>query len=270
MSYKIVFIDIDGTLLDPEHSIANDTKEAVRWLVEEVKVPVILATARPYYGSYFFRDALGLISPMICFNGGLIMDNEGKVEVDYKVEASVARKVAEIALDHDANLMLLDHHQAYALKHDEWVESEEELTKKKSKAMPFDQVHADWAARGLAGANKLMAIGEPERIAKLEKTLKSVFSDQLVINISHPSYLEITNPSASKQQGVAYLHTKLGIRREEVVAIGDSFNDTDMLRYAGLGIAMGNAHELVKQAADWVTKSNHEHGVALALREVFG
>ena len=139
-----------------------------------------------------------------------------------------------------------------------------------AKIMAFPQIYADWQQRGLEGANKLMAIGQPDAIAKLEENLKDTFVDQLTINISHPSYLEITNPSATKQQGVAYLHQLLGFKSEEVVAIGDSFNDIDMIRYAGLGVAMGNAHVNVKMAADWVAPSNAQHGVAKALHEIFG
>lgn len=265
---KIVFIDIDGTLLNSHHQISEATANAIKAATKK-GVKVILATARPYYGADIFRKQLQLTSPIICFNGGLIIDKAGKVLVDYKIGADHARLITNIATELNINLIYLDVECSYALKNDQWLAMEEELTDKKSSVLSFDQIEASWLERKSSGPNKIMAVGSPVIIAELELKIKSVVGDELTVNISHPSYLENTNVLASKQQGAAFILDQFGLKSHDMVAIGDSFNDIDMLRYAGVGIAMGNAHDKVKQAADWVTKSNDQDGVAHALGQIF-
>lgn len=265
---KIVFIDIDGTLLNNHHQISDATSKAIKAATER-GINVILATARPYYGADIFRKQLKLTTPIICFNGGLIVDEVGKVLVDHKIAVGQARMLTEIATNLNVNLIYLDAERSYALKNDQWLAMEEELTDKKSEVLSFDQIVVSWSYRKIVGPNKIMAVGLPNHITELESKIKSVFGDELTVNISHPSYLENTNSLASKQQGAAYLLNQFGFKNPDMVAIGDSFNDIDMLRFAGTGVAMGNAHDKVKQAADWVTKSNDQDGVAHTLIQIF-
>jgi Cof subfamily protein (haloacid dehalogenase superfamily) len=265
---KIVFIDIDGTLLNGHHHISDETSKAITEATER-GIKVILATARPYYGADIFRKQLRLKTPIICFNGGLIIDELGKVLVDHKIEAEQAQLLTDIATELEVNLIYLDYERSYALKNDQWLAMEEELTDKKSEILSFDQIVASWSERNSSGPNKIMAVGPPDQISALELKIKSVVGNELTVNISHPSYLENTNALASKQQGAAFLLDRFGFKNHEMVAIGDSFNDIDMLRFAGTGVAMGNAHEKVKQAADWVTKTNDQDGVAHAISQIF-
>uniref|UniRef100_UPI004049EF6F Cof-type HAD-IIB family hydrolase n=1 Tax=Fulvivirga sp. TaxID=1931237 RepID=UPI004049EF6F len=265
---KIVFIDIDGTLLNNHHQISEATTKAIKAATEK-GIKVILATARPYYGADIFRKQLILTTPIICFNGGLIIDEVGKVLVDHKIAVGQAKILTEIATSLNVNLIYLDAERSYALKNDQWLAMEEELTDKKSEVLSFERIAASWSERESTGPNKIMAVGPPDQISALELKIKSVVGNELTVNISHPSYLENTNALASKQQGAAFLLEQFGFKNHEMVAIGDSFNDIDMLRFAGVGVAMGNAHDKVKQAADWVTKSNDQDGVAHALIQIF-
>jgi hypothetical protein len=197
------------------------------------------------------------------------VDEEGKVLVDHKISVEQASLLTNIANSLEVNLIYLDAERSYALKNDQWLAMEEELTDKKSEVMSFAQIAASWVDRNSNGPNKIMAVGSPDIISQLEVEIKSAVDDELTVNISHPSYLENTNALASKQQGAAFLLEQFGYKQHEMVAIGDSFNDIDMIRYAGVGIAMGNANEKVKQAADWVTKTNDQDGVAHALSQIF-
>jgi Cof subfamily protein (haloacid dehalogenase superfamily) len=116
-------------------------------------------------------------------------------------------------------------------------------------------------------AMKIMAISNNEEtLLTIEQTLKTKYEDMLHITRSKPHFLEIMHPEADKAKALEIIAKHYGIERHEVMAIGDSYNDIEMLEWAGLGIAMGNAFETVKDAADFVTASNEEEGVAEALR----
>ncbi len=270
MDYKIVFLDIDGTLLNPDHEISAGTAAIIRRLYRDLKIPMVLATARPYHGAYFFREQLGLGTPMINFNGALIVDPDGGHQVSHQIDHQTIKDVAKAVDDHHLNLALHDDQASYAVKRDNWITLEEGLTKTKAFIGPINEIFEKWAQRGSHTANKLMAMGEPSNITRLEHHLKADPSIDLTINISHPSYLEITHPLASKHLAIQHVHEAFGFDRSEVVAIGDSFNDLEMIKYAGLGIAMGNAHPDVKAIADRVTLANDQEGVRVMLEELFG
>ncbi len=269
MAFKMVFIDIDGTLLNNHHQITPGTKETIQTLAMQYDIKIVLATARPYYGAWFFRDELGLDTPIVCFNGALIVDHLGTTLVNHTVGEADANIVATSALAHRVNLAFLDKEMAYALKRDYWVTMEEKLTRKEATVLPYENILKAWANRGISGANKLMGMGDPDLIELMEYKLKKDEDLNLTINTSHPSYLEITHVEASKQHAVKYLHELFEVKREEVVAIGDSFNDTEMIKYAGLGVAMGNAHENVQAIANEVAPANEDEGVKAILQKLF-
>jgi len=101
----------------------------------------------------------------------------------------------------------------------------------------------------------------------LEAVLRERFGRELYITRSKPYYLEMLHPEATKGRALRVVAGYFGIPRQEVIAIGDSFNDLDMIRYAGLGVVMENAREEVKRFADYVTRSNEDDGVAEVLEK---
>jgi len=116
-------------------------------------------------------------------------------------------------------------------------------------------------------AMKIMAITDNEKVLlEMEAELRSRYSQRLYITRSKPFFLEIMSREASKANALQVVAEHYGIDRKEIMAIGDSYNDIDMIEWAGLGVAMGNAFKPVKEAADYVTVSNDEAGVAEAIR----
>jgi hypothetical protein len=116
-------------------------------------------------------------------------------------------------------------------------------------------------------AMKIMAISHDEKqLLDMERNLKLNYGDNLHITRSKPYFLEVMHVQANKAKALEVVARHYGIHRQEVMAIGDSYNDLEMIEWAGLGVAMGNAFEPVKEAADFVTTSNEEEGVAEALR----
>jgi Cof subfamily protein (haloacid dehalogenase superfamily) len=120
-------------------------------------------------------------------------------------------------------------------------------------------------AKEPTGINKVMAIGHESVIATVESKLVSVFPSGLNIYTSKPTYLEIMREDASKTKAVQFLMERYGIRREEIIAIGDNFNDKEMIAYAGTGVAMGNAPDAIKAVADYITDTNQRDGVRKAI-----
>ena len=115
---------------------------------------------------------------------------------------------------------------------------------------------------------KVAGIGEESTLREKRRELERIFAGKLYVTQSSFDLLEFLHPAVSKVNALKAIATDLGIAPAEIVAIGDNHNDIGMIRYAGLGIAMGNAHDEVKAAADLVTLSNAEEGVAVVIEKL--
>ncbi len=115
---------------------------------------------------------------------------------------------------------------------------------------------------------KVAGIGEESTLREKRRELERIFTGKLYVTQSSFDLLEFLHPAVSKVNALKTIATDLGIAPAEIVAIGDNHNDIGMIRYAGLGIAMGNAHDEVKAAADFVTLSNAEEGVAVVIEKL--
>ena len=111
---------------------------------------------------------------------------------------------------------------------------------------------------------KCLIVGNPEPLSTLEKKMKKALEGKMNVFRSEPFFLELVPNGIDKARSLAVLLDELGMAREEMIAIGDGFNDLSMIQFAGLGVAMANAQEVVRQAADYITLSNEEDGVAAA------
>lgn len=257
--YKAVFSDFDGTLLTSEHKISPKTQAAIERITAK-GIPFVPISARSPKGIWPYADQLG-VDLIVAFSGALILNRQG--EVLYSVQIApqdVALLNAEF-VDFPAlatNYYFFDDCVTNDLQN-RWVQYEigvthiEMLQGEKGKVYP---------------AHKIQVIGEPEEILQLENRLKAKFP-HLSIHRSLDSFLEIMEKSASKGQAVRFLESYLNVTTEQAVAFGDNFNDLDMLENVGLGVAMANAPEAIKAAANRVTASNNEDGIALVLNEVF-
>lgn len=114
---------------------------------------------------------------------------------------------------------------------------------------------------------KCLIVGDPERLAILEKEMYEHLKDRMGVFRSEPYFLELVPKGIDKAQSLAVLLKEIGMTKEEMIAIGDGFNDLSMIKYAGLGVAMANAQEVVRQNADYITLSNEEDGVAAVVEK---
>jgi Cof subfamily protein (haloacid dehalogenase superfamily) len=151
----------------------------------------------------------------------------------------------------------------YIEQMDYWAKQESEITNIIPTVMKFKELIETWKKEG-AGPNKILCMADPDKISLLKEKTKDI---KLNIYPSKHTYLEIMPSNASKTSAINVLQKKFNVKQSEIIAIGDNYNDIDMLVYAGIGIAMGNAPEEVKKHGNDVTLTNDEDGVAIALKK---
>lgn len=267
MNYKIVFSDIDGTLLNKERELSPATIEAIKKL--ENKVPFVLISARMPAAMRHLQKELGITDlPIICYNGGLILvDNE--VRSSTVIESDILEGLHRYNSKNNCHLSLYHMDEWYVPQMDKWAQREINNTKitpqVKSNAETIDK----WKSEN-KGAHKIMAMGEEGHIDQIRNFLAESFPGQLHLYRSKDTYLEIAPSSISKFTAIEFLlkdHFKLST--EEAVAIGDNYNDVEMLKNIGYGVAVGNARPEALEAANVVAGNSIEDGVAKILVKIF-
>jgi len=260
--YRMVAIDLDGTLLSSRKSITAKTHTAVRAAVK-AGVKVVLATARPPRSVRGYYEALKLDTPTVNYNGALIWDEPQKrVILHTPLDAAVARKVIAWARKKYPEMLvsveILD--KWYT---DHYSEMPEYVTET-SKHFTPDFVGPIEAFLTVP-ITKLMLLGNPIWIEAVEKEIGPAFGKKITHVRSDPHLLQIMNPGISKAMALDKVAASLGIKPAEVMAIGDAPNDIEMLQWAGLAIVPENGWKEVKKIADHVVASNDADGVAEAL-----
>jgi Cof subfamily protein (haloacid dehalogenase superfamily) len=273
--YKAVFLDMDGTLLRSDHSVSDITKQTIRKLSEK-GISVTLVSARPLDAILPTALELGLSeSPLITLNGGYIVESEQPI-FQASIDLDTTARLTEQIRPSGATIAYYLQREWFAEVNDSWIEHEQKIMDVKIKIAPFPELLKEWSARGEgsgsnkgSGPNKMMVMSEPDSIAVIERNLLARYNGSLNIYPSKPTYLEIMVPAASKSNALRFLMERMHISPEETVAMGDNFNDREMIQFVGLGVAMGNAPDEIKAVADYVTDTNNNDGVQKALEKYF-
>lgn len=256
---RIVAIDLDGTLLNDNGTVDPVTKQVIQHVIHN-GIHVVLATGRNFSSAQGFAKLLGIQLPVITYNGALIALNWTKRLVDLPLDINLVRHLLQELQNRGYYIKVYLNDKLYVQQ-----AKEETYVFSKKHDIPFIEVGNNQLTKISENPHKIVVIDEVEEINQLDRNLidwKSVLS----IYKSSPDGLEIVHQNASKSKALSYLCAQLGIERSQTMAIGNEGNDLDMIRWAELGIAMGNATEEVKQNAQWITRSNEELGVAYALK----
>ncbi|EHI97528.1 Cof-like hydrolase [Clostridium sp. DL-VIII] len=262
-NFKMVCLDIDGTLLNSNHQISESVKDAIGAVVNKMNIPVILVSARMPKGITFLQKELEIKQPIICYSGALILDKD-KTVLDKKfINVWDLEKVYRVAKNYNIHMSLYKDDEWYIEEMDNWAKQESDITNIIPKISDFKELIELWK-KEKTGPNKILCMANPDEIIKLKENIKA---DDLNLYLSKPTYLEIMQGTVSKTTAINYLQKVFSVAKEEIITMGDNYNDIDMLKYSGLGIAMGNAPEDVKIHADCVTSTNDEDGVAEALKK---
>lgn len=255
---RLVAIDLDDTLLTDDLVIAPGAKQAIARAMDE-GVVVTLATGRMFPAARPFARELGLDVPLITYNGALIRTAGGETWWHKPVPRPLALEVLDYAETEGWAVQCYCDDRLYVTRIDDDVRYYTDIAN-----VPAQTVADMRALLEERETTKLLGVGEPDEIARRAVELDEKFRGRLTITISKPRFVEMLDAGVSKAAALAEVARRFGIEREQVMAIGDSFNDWDMLRWAGLGVAMGNAPPEIQAMADQVVSSNMEEGVAEA------
>lgn len=265
--YKAVFIDMDGTLLKKDHTISEVNKNALQRLLDK-GILVVPISARPLHGLLpITQQVVPSSMPVVSLNGGYIYHND---EIIF--QASVG--LNEVAAIHDelhkqaVSVIYYSQMNWFATENTSATTKEQRITEVAIQIQPIEQIIGGWNDTN-TGPNKILIVGDKDLIIAVENKLKGLYHGKLNIFKSQSSYLELMHLQASKTKAIQFLMNQYGIVQEEVIAIGDNYNDMEMIEYAGVGVAMGNAPEEIKKVANFVTDTNQNDGVAKALAQYF-
>lgn len=266
MKYKAICSDIDGTLLNAERELSIETLKVLQAARE--RAHIILASSRMPAAMRHLQAQLGILnSPLICYNGGYVIDfPEGSAEPlvlhSTPIDLEVCKVIQQLSIGTEVHVSLYHADEWYVPAQDYWANREANNTKVQPQVADFAAVFEDWGNRGI-GAHKVMCMGLEDEIEAIEQHLALHHPNDLSLYRSKPTYLEIAHRSISKRTAIELLlHQKFDLDWSDLIAFGDNFNDMEMLEAVGLGVAVGNAKDEVKQIANLVTLPGKEDGVA--------
>lgn len=267
MGRKMLVLDIDGTLTNSRKEITPETKKAVRGIMEEGHIAVI-ASGRPTKGIRKAAAELELARYggfALSYNGARITEmKSGRDIFQKKLERCFVPRICDFAIQRDMGMMTYEGDFAIAgTKVDKYMELE---TRINDIAIKRPENFGEYVNFDVF---KCLLTAEADRAETLEKEMADVFGDTVSVYRSEPFFIEVMPKGVNKAAGIEILLERTGIKREDVVCCGDGFNDLSMIRFAGTGVAMANAREEVKKAADFVTLSNDDDGVAFAIKKFF-
>jgi hypothetical protein len=252
-------LDLDGTLIGKDLILSPRVRGTISAAVAR-GAQVTLVTGRMFQSTLPFAQELGVTLPLICYQGALIRDPVSR-EVLYHqpVPLPLARQVIQVVRQWGLHVNVYVDDELYVERLTPEAERYGSISK-----VPIHLV-GDLLSFLSTDPTKLVIVSDEATIDRAVRELQSHFGEALYVTESYPIFCEIAHPGCNKGRSLEWLAARYGFPREEVLAIGDGPNDVEMIRWAGLGIAMGNAPEEVRAAADWVTGTVQEEGAALAL-----
>lgn len=266
MDCKLIAMDLDGTLNNDEKRITKKTIAALM-AAQQRGIRLALASARPSPGLYKERDILRMGEfggILMSYNGGRIVDAAtGKTLFETAMDIRQTKRVLRFLetlpvtpiLDDGKQFYVTDR-TGYKVEYECW-----------NNGMVCSEVENLSDFLDFAPVKILMSV-MPEKLSAVQQRIAAFLPEELTVVQTAPFYLEIIPKRINKGQGVLDICGALGIKAEEVIAFGDAANDIPMLRSAGIGVAMDNAAQNVKQEADYVTLSNNDDGIAAALEKL--
>jgi Cof subfamily protein (haloacid dehalogenase superfamily) len=267
---RLVVLDIDGTIAGENNEISAAVQEAVQ-AVREKGIQVAIATGRMFHSALRFYELLDLDLPLMAYQGALIQEPKtGTVHRHW----TLAKPTALQLIDYFEQVDFEQHLSVHAYVQDRlYVRA----------ITPESQLYSDRTGVKLYPIGDLRTLiqeHEPTKLLALSQNaahidslythLRTQYSPaELYLTKSIATFFEATNPLVNKGTAVQYIAEELlGLSAHQVLTIGDNFNDVEMLQYAGIGIAMGNAPDPVKAFADWVAPDVESHGAAIALSKI--
>ena len=256
MKYKLIAVDMDGTLLDDNKNISPLTIKAIQ-KAESMGIIFTISTGRPIMGVEKYNQILNLKSPIITYNGAAIVkaDTKKVLFIQNLLEQD-AIKILELGSNLGITMCIWAHDNLYCNVLNELVMD----YKKLSDVEPI--LINDFTTLAKEGITKILWYSDATFIENVQLKLKNINFNKVSFYTSKPTFLEFVHSDVSKARAMEQIGKMYGISRKEMIAVGDGQNDLPMIEYAGLGVAMANSSDEIKQKANYVTKnSNNNDGV---------
>ena len=261
---RLLAIDLDDTLLTGELIITPRAKSAIQ-AARLQGVTVTLATGRMYRAALPYAQELELDAPLITYQGALVSTPDGRIISHQPLDQQLSVELLDFILP-------LGYHVNVYIRDEFYIEKRSPEAER-YRAMIRTDFHEVPSLRAMMagsadGATKIAIISDTGGIRELGEAIRAKFGQRVIAVPSKPTFLEINRPDTGKGVALAALAAESGIDRRQVMAIGDSPNDLDMIEYAGWGVAVANGEETVREKARWVTASNEDEGVAIAIEHL--
>lgn len=271
---KLFAFDIDGTLLDNNSNLPSSSIDAIKKL-EDAGIKVVLASGRVFSSIKYIQKLLGITGPIVSTNGSLISFDGEQIYKSYYIDNELLDELYEFCLEHKLDFHFYDEDNYYSnrlnldrIKHlmldnDYGMNYQVDLIIKKD---PVAYLKSQGKKAVKFQVSRIDKKNIPRE--KIINLLQDKFGDYLYITASGDHLVEIGNKNATKWTSIEEICQKLGIDTREVAAIGDAYNDIPMVKGAGLGFAMGNAKDKLKEVADIFVSDNESGGALEAVNYV--
>lgn len=265
MPHRIVFSDIDGTLLNSERELSELTISEIKRIKNTI--PIVLISSRMPDAMNHLQEELDIKNqPMICYNGGLILVDQKPVHSTF-ISPDIIEELDTFNKDQKFHISLYHNNDWFVPKMDFWANREANNTKVNPVVKSTQHVIQEWKTHN-KGAHKIMCMGEESYIDQAYTFLENRFKDTLHLYRSKPTYIEIAHKSISKLTAIEILlDSYFKIPISDAVAFGDNYNDIAMLQAVGTGVAVANAKPETLQVANVITLSGKENGVATYIQK---
>jgi len=260
---KLVATDLDDTLLNQEWKISPRNVQAIRQAVKQ-GVKVTLATGRMAFSCRHYARELGLDVPIITYHGALVEQGlSGEVLYRKVIDTDLAAEIVENLLKKRIHTQIYIKDRVFVTKANAYSEAYGKMASvivEEADVFKLLQKEPD-------GLEKILCIGDEAELRKAAEELQQNYAQRLHFTSSKTNFFDMIHPEVNKGTALKALAEQSGILQQEVMAIGDSLNDREMITYAGIGVAVENARVEIKEIADYITASNREDGVAKAIEK---
>lgn len=267
--YKMLVTDIDGTLLNRAKEITEATRQAIYKMIDE-DIKFVVATGRAYPAAKWPYIDLGINGPLITCNGALVKDTAtDEILYERPLSRALAEKVSDICTRYDVYFHYYTENGIHAEKYDFIIKRFGELSKtlpeEKKVATEVIDNYKSFLDRGMTLYKVGIFCDESDASKQMMDEIMAI--EGITCYKSLANSFDVMAEGVSKGDAIAFMNTYYNIPREETISAGDNENDIEMIKYAGLGVAMDNAVQAAKDAADYVTVSNEEDGLLKVIKE---
>lgn len=270
MAYRLLALDIDGTLLKSNNRLDRDTKEAIHF-AQEKGAAVTLVSERHFHSAAKVAKALKLKHPIITHNGAFVSSTIDSPLYTSKISHGVLLQLVEFLETYHCRIRV-SHEKMSVANRPRQQNLLAKVTIGVSEPLFYPVTYvqrlSDYLREGDGDATDVQVTMNSNHAEEIYESLLDFFPS-VQIEKNSDQQLTIRKKGTSKFDGLDYLAGRLGIPLSQVVAVGDSVDDLEMIEKCGLGVAMKNAPKKVRDAANWVTRSNNMNGVSYMVKEVF-